>query len=116
DERKALALRNEPRRNLLPVVLLQKRLVVEQIDPRRRAGHGQGNALLRLGGNLRGDGTSRLREHRVGLGREREEPLAHQGGERQRPDAEAGFAKEVAPRDIAEPVVLRPWTVVLRRS
>ena len=48
DEREPLAFRDELRRNLLAVVLLQRRLVVEQIELRRRAGHEQINDVLRL--------------------------------------------------------------------
>ena len=48
DEGEALALRNELRRDLLAVELLQRRLVVEEIELRRRAGHEEIDDLLRL--------------------------------------------------------------------
>ena len=102
DERETFALGDETRRDLLAVVLLQQRLVVEEIDLRWCARHEQVDDLLRLRGNLRRDGACRLRQDRVGLGRECEQPLAHQRGKRERADAEAGFAEEVSPRDLAK--------------
>src|SRR5262245_17338370 len=101
-ERETLTLGNEPGRNLLTIVFLEERLVVEEIDLRRCPCHEEIDDLFRLHGNLRCDSSSRLREHGIGLRREREQPLAHERRQRQGSDAKPCFAEEVTTCDLAK--------------
>src|SRR5579864_2582663 len=81
-------------RNRLPVVLVQLRLVVEQIQLRRRAGHEQVNHALGLWREMR-----LLGGQRISLSSQR--PGVEQRAQRQRSNAEAALAEKVPPRDLS---------------
>ena len=99
DEREPLPLRNELRGNLLAVVLLQRRLVVEQIELRRRAGHEQIDDVL----GLRREVRRARRERTVGsvCANSRSSSSADSATPA---DAEAGLLEEMAARDGAKNV------------
>ena len=81
--------------NVLAVVLGQRRLGIEQIDLRRRAGHEQVDDALRLRGksSLAASGGRALASQRR---------LVDQRGQREAADAEGGLLEEMAARDGAE--------------
>src|SRR5690606_31206532 len=82
------------------VVLPQERLVVEQIELRRRAGHEEVDDLLRLRREVRTDTMSD--RGRGVLSRRGEQPLVEQRRERDAAQAEAGLAEEVSAGGLAE--------------
>ena len=100
DEREPLSLRNELRGNLLAVVLLQRRLVVEQIELRRRARHEQIDDVLRLRREVRrARAPSGLRPPAAANSRS-----SSSARQRHAADAEAGLLEEMAARDVAKSV------------
>ena len=96
DEREPLPFRDEFRGDLLAVVLLQRRLAVEQVELRRRARHEEIDDVLRLRREVR-----RARRQRV-VAFLREELLVQQRRQREAADAEAGLPKEVPPGHVPE--------------
>ena len=99
-EREALAFGDDAGRNLLAVVLLQQRLVVEQVELRRRARHEQEDDVLGLRREVRPDLLRRAPAPSAEAAGE--QPLVHQRGQRQRPDAEPDVLEEVTAGDVAE--------------
>jgi hypothetical protein len=83
DERESLAFREELVGNRAAVVLLQRRLVIEEIDLRRRASHEQIDDPFRAG-------------RKVGAG------LIEQRPKRGITDAEAGLLEEMTPCDLLQ--------------
>ena len=97
DEREALAL-DELRGNVLAVVLRQRRLGIEQIDLRRRAGHEEIDDALGPGRELQRSRPAAVGSRRL-LG---EHDVVHQRRQRQAADAERGLLEEMAARDGAQ--------------
>ena len=84
-------------REILAVKLAQQRLVIEQVDLRRRAGLEHVDHALRLGGEVR-----EARETAGALGRLRAGPVAlasQQARQGQRPDPRRGATEELPSRD-----------------
>src|SRR5579871_2570808 len=96
DKREPLSL-NELLGDLLAVVLVQFRLVVQQIELRRRARHEEEDDVFGFRAEMR-----LLRRHWVhndgygGMGRSREQPFVQQGGERHRAYPVGALPEEVA--------------------
>src|SRR5439155_15149418 len=95
DKSKSLPFRNELGGNLFAVVLLQRGLVVEQVELCRRARHEQVNNVLRFRCEV---GRSRCEGTRSLPGEQR---LVEQRGQRQPADAEAGLLEEMTARHVA---------------
>jgi hypothetical protein len=90
DEREPLAL-DDVLRNRLAVVLIELRLVIEQVELRGRAGHEEEDNLFGFRREVR-------RPYRHGIGRRlRKQAAVEQRAQRQRTDAEAGLLEEVTP-------------------
>ena len=96
DEREPLPLRNEFSRYLLAVVLLQRGLVVEQIELRGRPGHEQIDDVLRLGREVRRP------RHERSVGLLCEQPVVDERRQRQPSDAESGLPEKMPPCDGAK--------------
>ena len=106
DESEALALGNDLGRDLLAVVLLQLRLVIEQVELRRRAGHEQIDDVLGLWREVRRP-DGRMVPSRPGL---REKPLVQQRRQRQAPIPKPDCLKK------CRRVIARSTSVIRLRS
>ena len=106
DEGEPFPFGNELRRNLLAVVLLQRRFVIEEIELRRGTGHEQVNDPFGLRREMRCTGSQRA------VGDLRQQPFVEQGRQRQAADAEAGLLEEVAAGDRAKEVPLHHAPVI----
>jgi hypothetical protein len=117
DERRPVALQ-QPRGRQRAVQLGERRLVVEQLEVARRAGHEQEDHVLRPRGEV-----GHLRRQRVGRRRRRRgvSPLGEQLAQRHGAQADAALLEEPAPTDLrrvggSEAVVLAIHGATLRGS
>ena len=101
------------------VVLGQRRLRIEEIDLRRRAGHEEIDDALGLGREMQAAARRSATRWRLRL---REHDVVHQRGQREAADAEGGLLEEVAARHRAQAesaigrrfVVVSPASSLLR--
>ena len=98
DEREPLAL-DELLRDVLPVVLHQRRLGIEQVDLRRRAGHEEIDDALGLGREMQIRTPTRALVQRL-----RAHDVAHQRRQRQAANPERRRFEEMTARDTAQRV------------